>query len=80
MIILINDGEPIIPAARGAEAEVPVWASVQLLRKSVVIIWRSSNEPLLNVEAIVDEHASEYQGMLPFCVALLIEIVYIELV
>lgn len=66
---------PMIPAARGADADVPVWASVQLLRRSVVMIWRSSNEPLLKVDAIVDEHASEYQGMLPFCVALLIEIV-----
>lgn len=65
----------MMPAASGADADVPVCASVQLLRKSVVIIWRSSNEPLLNVDAIVDEHASEYQGMLPFCVALDIEIV-----
>ena len=31
-----------MPAARGAEADVPVWASVQLFRKSVVIIWFSS--------------------------------------
>ena len=29
---------PIMPAAKGAEADVPVCDSVQLLRKSVVII------------------------------------------
>lgn len=56
----------IIPAARGAEADVPVCASVQLFLKSVVIICFSSYEPLLNVDAMVDEQASEYQGMLPF--------------
>ncbi len=72
---LASSVSAMIPAASGAEADVPVWPSVQLFLRSVVIIWRSSYDPLLNVEAIVDEHDSEYHGICPFCVALLTEIV-----
>lgn len=72
---LASNVKAMMPAANGADADVPVWASVQPLRRSVVIIWFSSYEPLLNVEAKVDEQASEYHGILPFWVALLTDIV-----
>ena len=65
-----SKAKAMMPAAIGADAEVPVWFSVHWLRRSVETTCFSSDAPLLYVDANVDEHASEYQGMLPFSVAL----------
>ena len=50
----------MIPAARGADAEVPVWEDVQVWWRSVVTTFRSPEDPELYVVASVEEQASEY--------------------
>lgn len=65
-----------IPAARGADAEVPVWLLVHWWCKSVVTTCFSPVEPELYVVARVDEQASLYHGTSPFSVALLIDNVH----
>lgn len=65
----------MMPAAMGAEADVPVWLSVQRCLRSVVIIFLSYDSPLLYVVASVDEHSSKYQGFFPLSAVLLMEMV-----
>ena len=52
-----------IAAAIGAEADVPVCDEVHWWRKSVVITCFSVWFPEEYVEARVEEHGSEYQGI-----------------
>ena len=63
-----------MPAAIGDEADVPVCEAVHLPWRSVVITFLSPCLllPELYVVARVELHCSEYQGMLPFSLALLI--------
>ena len=49
-----------MPAARGAEALVPVCDEVHRWCRSVVTTLRSDDDPELYVLARVEEHASEY--------------------
>lgn len=69
-----------IPAANGADADVPVCETVHEWCKSVVTICRSSLLPLLYVVASVELHFSEYHGTSPRSVALDIDNVQIEFV
>ena len=57
-----------IPLSEANLADVPVWEFVHFPYRSVVVIFLSLNcfEPELNVEAIEEEHGSEYQGIFPF--------------
>lgn len=69
-----------MPAANGADADVPVCETVHEWCKSVVTTWRSSFPPLLYVVANVELHFSEYQGTNPRSVALDMDNVHIEFV
>ena len=62
-----------MPAARGADADVPVCDSVHFPCRSVVTTFCIAYEPLLNVVANVDEQRSKYQGEVPCSVAELID-------
>ena len=64
-----------IAAAIGADADVPVCFSVQMPRRSVVIICRSLFVPEEYVEANVEAQYSEYQGISSFSEVDEIEIV-----
>jgi hypothetical protein len=81
----VNDGfassaKAIIPAAMGADAEVPVWDFVHLCLMSAVTTALSvAASPLLKVDASVDVHSSRYHGFVPCSVTLLIDSVYTEL-
>lgn len=77
---LASSARAHIPAAKGAEALVPVWLLVQLWCKSVVTTCRSPTAPLLYVDARVELQASLYQGTWPCSVALEMDKLYIELV
>lgn len=69
-----------MPAASGADADVPVCEIVHEWCRSVVTIWRSSLLPLLYVVASVELHFSEYHGTRPRSVALDMDSVQMELV
>lgn len=65
----------IIPAAIGADAEVPVCSFVHIPRRSVVTILGDVNPPDEYVVVIVEAQDSEYQGTSSFIVVALTDIV-----
>lgn len=77
---LASNTNAAIPAASGADADVPVCEIVHEWCKSVVTTCRSSLLPLLYVVANVELHFSEYHGTKPRSVALDIDNVQIEFV
>lgn len=69
-----------MPAASGAEAEVPVCLSVHWWCRSVVTICGSVATPLLKVVVKVEAQASLYQGTRPCRVVLPTDSVWMLLV
>jgi len=66
-----------IPAARGADADVPVCSTVQMWSgrslpsmSTVATLLSWPGVPELYVVASVEEHSSRYHGLYPPCVAL----------
>ena len=84
---MASSARAAIPAASGAEADVPVCSTVQMWSgrsfasiSTVATLLSLPGVPDEYVEASVELHSSRYQGLKPPCVALDIDSVNILLV